>query len=154
MELPEGAVLFEQGKVGESCFVIVRGKVELSKLFQGSPMILDELGPGTFLGQDALVERATRSVTARAVEGSLLIELTREEVTRLVGLHDQVVLRLLEMIAISGIRQLRSGTKKLAKLLEARAIGRNADGTEITASRPLEQLRAAVREWSVKIDKS
>ena len=91
-------------------------------------------------------------MTARAVEDTLVVELGREGVQRLLGLHDQVVLRLLELIAISGIRQLRAGTRKLAKLLEARAIGRNADGTEITASRPLEQLRAAVREWSVKIE--
>jgi serine/threonine protein kinase len=150
--IPQDAVIFEQGTIGDSCFAIVRGTVEVSKMFQGTSMILDRLGPGTFVGQDALVERAVRSVTARAVEETLVIELGREGVQRLLGLHDQVVLRLLETIAVSGIRQLRSGTRRLAKLLEARTIGRNADGTEITASRPLEQLRAAVREWSVRID--
>ena len=152
LRLEKDAVLFEQGTLGDTCFAIVRGSIEVSKQLQGTSMILDRLGPGSFLGQDALVERAARSVTARAVEETLVIELGREGVQRLLGLHDQVVLRLLELIAVSGIRQLRAGTKKLAKLLEARTVGRNADGTEITASRPLEQLRAAVREWSVKID--
>lgn len=152
LELAKDAVLFEQGAMGDTCFAIVRGAVEVSKQLQGTSMVLDRLGPGAFVGQDALADRAARSVTARAVEDTLVIELGREGVQRLLGLHDQVVLRLLELIAISGIRQLRSGTRKLAKLLEARAVGRNADGTEITASRPLEQLRAAVREWSVRIE--
>lgn len=152
IELEKDAVLFEQGTVGDTCFVIVRGTVEVSKQLHGTKMLLDRLGPGAFLGQDALVDRTTRSVGARAVEPTVVIELGREGVRRLLGFQDQVVLRLLEMIAVTGIRQLRSGTKKLAKLLEARATGRSADGREITASRPLEQLRAAVREWSVKID--
>lgn len=152
IELPRDTVLFEQGTTGDTCFAIVRGEVEVSKQLQGTSMVLDLLGPGAFVGQDALVDRAARSVTARAVEDTLVIELGREGVQRLLGFHDQVILRLLEMIAVSGIRQLRAGTRKLAKLLEARALGRKVDGTEITASRPLEQLRAAVREWSVKID--
>lgn len=152
LELPAGAALFEQGSVGDTCFAIVRGEIEVSKQVDGAGMTLDRLGPGSFVGQDALVERAARSVTARAVTDTLVIELARDGVQRLLGFHDQVVLRLLELIAVSGIRQLRAGTRKLAKLFEARAIGRNADGTEITASRPLEHLRAAVREWSVRID--
>jgi len=149
---PAGTVLFEQGTTGDTCFAIVRGAIELTKDLGAGRMVVDVLAPGAFVGQDVLAERATRSVTARAVEETLLIELGRDEIQRLLGFHDRVALRLLELIAVSGIRKLRGGTRTLAKLLEQRAIGRKPDGTEITATRPLEQLRAAVREWSVRID--
>jgi CRP-like cAMP-binding protein len=138
--------------VGDACFAIVRGAVEITKQLGGKSLVLDDLGPGSFVGQDALVERATRSVTARAVEDTLVIELGRAELRRLLGFHDQVALRLLEQVAVTGIRQLRVATRKLAMLLEARAIGRKPDGSEVTATHPLEQLRAAVREWSVRIE--
>ncbi|MEZ4296358.1 MAG: serine/threonine-protein kinase [Polyangiaceae bacterium] len=151
-ELPSGALLFAQGTIGDTCFAIVRGSLQVSKEIAGSSMVLDVLGTGAFVGQDALVDKAARSVTARAVEDTLVIEMNRDGMQRLLGLHDQVALRLLEQVALGGIRQLRAGTRKLARLLEARTVGRNPDGTEITASRPLEQLRAAVREWSVRID--
>ena len=145
-------VLFSQGATGDVCFVILRGAVELSKVLDGTGMVLDVLGPGTFVGQDALVDRATRSVTARAARETLVVELTRDELHRRLGFHDRVALRLLELIAVTGIRQLRGGTRKLAALLEARGLGQEPESAEITGTRPLEQLRVAVREWSVRID--
>ncbi len=149
---PPGAALFLQGTAGDACFAIVRGSVEVTKDLNGVPTVLDVLGPGTFLGQDALADRTTRSVTARAKEETLAIELVREEVQRLLGFHDQVALRLLELIAVTGIRKARGATRKLAKLLEMRAVGRAEDGAAISGTRPLEWLRAAAREWSVRID--
>ena len=146
------AVLFQQGEVGDKCFAILRGAVRVSREYSGSPMLLDTLGPGTFVGQDALAERTTRSVTAQAVEDTLVVELAREDLQRLLGFHDQVALRLLELIAVTGIRKARGATKQLAKLLELRATGRTEDGAAITGTRPLEWLRAAAREWSVRVD--
>ena len=144
--------LFAQGATGDTCFAIVRGAVEVSRTVDGAAMALDVLGPETFVGQDALADRATRSVTARAVEETLVIELGRDELRRLLGFHDRVALRLLELIAVSGIRQLRSGTKRLAVLLEARGLGQTREAPEVSETRPLEQLRAAVREWSVRVE--
>jgi len=149
---PAGRALFAQGASGDGCLAILHGRIEITKEMTGTVTVLDVLESGAFVGQDALIERTTRSVTARAAEESLVIELNREEMQRLLGFHDQVALRFLELIAVSGIRQLRDATKKLATLLEERATGRKADGSEVTATRPLEQLRAAVREWSVKIE--
>ncbi len=149
---PPGAALFLQGTTGDACFAIVRGSVEVTKDLNGVPTVLDVLGAGAFLGQDALADRTIRSVTARAKEETLAIELVREEVQRLLGFHDQVALRLLELIAVTGIRKARGATRKLAKLLELRATGRDEDGAASTGTRPLEWLRAAAREWSVRID--
>ncbi len=151
-KLAKDAILFQQGETGEKCFAIVRGAVRVSKDYGGSPMVLDTLGPGTFVGQDALAERTTRSVTAQAAEDTLTIELVREDIQRLLGFHDQVALRLMELIAVTGIRKLRGATKQLAKLLEMRATGVTEDGAAITGTRPLEWLRAAAREWSVRVD--
>ncbi len=151
-KLAKDAILFHQGETGEQCFAILRGAVRVSKDYGGSPMVLDTLGPGTFVGQDALAERTTRSVTAQAVEETLLVELSREDLQRQLGFHDQVALRLLELIAVTGIRKARGATKQLAKLLELRATGRTEDGAAITGTRPLEWLRAAAREWSVRVD--
>ena len=83
LSLAKDAVLFEQGAMGDTCFAIVRGSVEVSKQLQGTSMVLDRLGPGAFVGQDALADRAARSVTARAVEDTLVIELGRDGVQRL-----------------------------------------------------------------------
>ncbi|MFO0587570.1 MAG: serine/threonine-protein kinase [Polyangiaceae bacterium] len=147
-----GSMLFQQGTTGDACYAIVSGAVEILKDLNGAETVLDVLRGGSFVGQDALAERAHRGVSARALEDTLVIELTRDEMQRMLGFHDQVALRLLELIAVTGIRKARAATKKLAKLLEMRAAGMAEDSAASSGTRPLEWLRAAAREWSVRID--
>jgi CRP-like cAMP-binding protein len=60
MELPAGHVLMEQGRVGNEFFVIVEGTVRVER----DGKVIDNLGPGDFLGEIALVDHRPRTATA------------------------------------------------------------------------------------------
>jgi CRP-like cAMP-binding protein len=55
-------VIFEQGAVGDSIFIVQDGFVEI---VVGGEHTLVNLGPGQIVGEMALVDRGTRSATVR-----------------------------------------------------------------------------------------
>jgi uncharacterized membrane protein len=78
-----GTFLFKMGDPGESCFVVKRGKVELSlRDHSGDKMVLAEFGPGELFGEISLLDNGPRTATAMVLEETELLELKREELTR------------------------------------------------------------------------
>jgi len=71
VEAEEGAVLTEQGKPGQECYVIVEG--EASILIGGEEKAV--VGPGTMIGEMALIDSRPRSATIRAKKPMKLLAL-------------------------------------------------------------------------------
>ncbi|HQY63914.1 MAG: protein kinase [Myxococcales bacterium] len=145
---PAGAVLFEQGAEADGCFVVLEGEVEIVRESHSRRDVLAVIGPGEFVGQVALVEDALRSASVIARSDSLALCIGRDVFHRLLASGCGIAAQLQRMLAVSGIRQLRTATRRLSRLLEERAIQR--DDTDQTPR--LERLRAAISEWSVAID--
>jgi len=83
----EGEVVVEEGTPGESIFVLVEGRLqvtmELDRPSENVPVNL--LAPGDVLGEFALVSDHQRSATARAIRDSRLFELETEAFRELAG---------------------------------------------------------------------
>jgi CRP-like cAMP-binding protein len=63
-----GDIIVEQGTEGDRFFVIVEGCVEVVRADEhGGETVLAELGAGEFFGEMALLDRAPRSATVRAL---------------------------------------------------------------------------------------
>lgn len=62
-----GEVVFEEGDMGDSLFMILLGKVEVNKLVGGEKRHIGTLGPGEYFGEMALLGRRPRSAGTRAV---------------------------------------------------------------------------------------
>ncbi len=61
-----GEVVFEEGEVGESLFMILSGTVEVSKHVGGETRQIGTLGAGEYFGEMALLGSRTRSASTRA----------------------------------------------------------------------------------------
>ena len=59
---PAGTVLIEQGQVGHEFIVVVQGQIEVS---QGG-RVVGEHGPGSWVGEIALLEQRPRNATVTA----------------------------------------------------------------------------------------
>jgi NADH:ubiquinone reductase (H+-translocating) len=70
-----GEVVFEEGEVGDSLYMILSGEVEVSKLVGGESQHIGTLGAGEYFGEMALLGRRPRSASARAASALDLLVL-------------------------------------------------------------------------------
>jgi CRP/FNR family cyclic AMP-dependent transcriptional regulator len=62
LKQPAGTVLIEQGEVGHEFIVVVQGQLEVSR----GGRVVGEHGPGSYVGEIALLERRPRTATVIA----------------------------------------------------------------------------------------
>ena len=85
-----GKTLCEEGRPGDSFFIIECGEVQLSNGVR--------LGSGDFFGEMALVTKRTRSATAVVVDDADVLVLSPREFASVRGVDDRVGARLDEAI--------------------------------------------------------
>ncbi|MBM7118329.1 cyclic nucleotide-binding domain-containing protein [Archangium primigenium] len=74
-----GEVVFEEGELGDSLYVIVRGELEVVRREEDSPpRALKVLGPPEFFGEMSLIDKEYRSATVRARTDARLLRLTAQ----------------------------------------------------------------------------
>jgi HD-GYP domain-containing protein (c-di-GMP phosphodiesterase class II) len=74
----KGAVIIEEHTQAERFFIIYRGKIEITKRFEGDEeFILSVQSDGDFFGEMALLDEQPRSATARAMEPTIVLEISR-----------------------------------------------------------------------------
>lgn len=91
---PAGTVIFNEGDLGTSAYIIEEGSVEVSV----SNTQTARIGKGELFGEIALVDRLPRTATVRALEDTVLIPIPRELVNELLEKTDPVVRHLLLII--------------------------------------------------------
>lgn len=150
MLYPPESDLCREGDPGNSCFLIVRGQVEILKDLVGGRKCLATLGPGSFVGQMALVDAAPRAATVRAREDVLALEMTRKVFQAMLASSNSLAIRFQEQVAVAGIRQLRSADMRLTGVLESEQRAGSDSEYEASVGR-YSHFRAALSEWSLHV---
>jgi CRP-like cAMP-binding protein len=75
---PVGSTLFVEGMTGEVLYIIKSGKVDIGKKTEKGELVIASLGPGEFLGELSIIDEGKRSATARVVQDSELIVITKK----------------------------------------------------------------------------
>ena len=84
VDLPAGAVLFDEGTLADRAFVLHWGEIEIVKVVDGREVTIDtHAEPGTVIGEMALLEETTRLATVRARRDSHLLAFDHEQVVSL-----------------------------------------------------------------------
>lgn len=98
---PKGGTVVHQGDEGDSLFLVVEGRVEVSvELPGGGPMQrLATLGASDYFGEMSLLTGAPRSATIRAVEETRLVVLRKEALRPLLVADPTVLERLSKTLA-------------------------------------------------------
>jgi CRP-like cAMP-binding protein len=79
-----GEALITQGEVGDAFYVIESGRVEISVAKEGEEKVINERGPGEYVGEIALLLNVPRTATVRAATAVQALALRRDDFERLV----------------------------------------------------------------------
>jgi len=80
----KGETLFNEGDIGRALFIVVDGKVNLTRNVPGvPPVLLAEVRPGEIFGEMALLEEMPRTATAIAAEKTVVLMLFKSRLDAL-----------------------------------------------------------------------
>ena len=114
--LPVGSSLFREGDPGQAFFLVLEGRLRLSR--QGTNLV--EIGPGQPLGELSLAGTGTRTTSAIAIEPTITCSLSREDFLRFIQAQPASGLPLaLTLIDALGAR-IRSLADRVVELEQAR----------------------------------
>ena len=76
---PPDSVLCREGAIEETFYVILKGRVEVTKFFDSRVQrVLNHLVPGDFFGEMALIHNAPRAATVTTTEETTVLEIRKE----------------------------------------------------------------------------
>lgn len=81
VDVPSGTELIDQGRVGDTCYVIVDGTAAIHIRGEFVTMV----GPGTMVGEMALVEHRPRNATVTAESDMTLVSYGTKEFAKLLA---------------------------------------------------------------------
>jgi CRP/FNR family transcriptional regulator, cyclic AMP receptor protein len=107
--------IVEEGKAGESLYVIVSGKVRVTREFDRESFVLTELGPYDFFGEMSLIDDFATSATVEAMTETRVLKMDRHDFKAVVSSNTDLSSRLWESLARSLNRKIRK-TGDLVKM--------------------------------------
>jgi CRP-like cAMP-binding protein len=95
LDVPPGKVLTTEGETGREFFVLVSGKAEASR----GGVSVGMLGPGSFFGEMALLDKKPRTATVTTLEPTTLLVITAGAFNGLVATMPSVDRKMLIVMA-------------------------------------------------------
>ena len=95
VDVNDGRVLMREGAVGREFFIVVSGSVRVER----NGRKINELGPGDFLGEIALIDGGPRTATAIAAEPCRLLVLAASGFRTLVSKYPSVQGKIMKALA-------------------------------------------------------
>ena len=116
LDLAKGRLLFPDGDAGDTCFILVRGLVDVSIKVRAQRQLLGQLAPGSIFGEVSLINGEPRTTSCSIRRDAVLAELGREACERLLSSRGAVALKFLAVLNRGLIAALRSADRRLMQL--------------------------------------
>lgn len=114
LEFAIGAMLLRQGQAADSALVMESGRVSvISVLPGGGEAVMAELGPGSVLGEMALLESGVRSANVIAREPTACLSMERDAFRLLIAQGNRAVLAINHRITLGLCQRLRELNGKI-----------------------------------------
>lgn len=101
-----GEVIMSQGEMGTCAYFIQEGRVKIVvEKADGSFLDMGTRGPGSIIGEMAIVDNQPRSATIQSIENCILLEITKEDFARSVKGANPIV-RLISQVILMRYRDI------------------------------------------------
>lgn len=79
LEFGANTVIFHEGNDSDFAYIVIEGRVELTKNVKGAEIFLAEIGPGDMFGEMGLIDGSSRSATAISLDAVILRRINHDE---------------------------------------------------------------------------
>jgi CRP-like cAMP-binding protein len=110
----EDEVIFEEGDEGLGMYIVLEGKIRISRKAMIGSKEVTRLGPGHFFGELSLLDGGPRSATAVASESARLFGFFRPEFLEILEKYDRIGAKIsfqLARLSAQRLRQSLDGTQ-------------------------------------------
>lgn len=97
--LPVGETIFSEGEPGERAYIVESGVVEVFSMKDGKKVVFGTVGKGGIFGEMALIDDKPRMATARVIEASTIIVVSRTMFQEKLARTDPFIRGLLKIFA-------------------------------------------------------
>jgi CRP/FNR family transcriptional regulator, cyclic AMP receptor protein len=113
----EGSMIFREGEKGDKLYIILDGRVRISKFIPGvGEEALAVLDRGDFFGEMALIDEKPRSADAKAHEGdATVLSIDRGTLNEILGMDPHASLQFLTLLCRMISRRLREINDKIVQ---------------------------------------
>lgn len=116
LELPRGDFVYREGDAPDTCYILVRGAVEISVL-RDRRYQLEILGPGRLCGANSLISGMVRKSDARARSPALLLAFAAPRFMEVYLGEDTECLRFQNMVGANQLEELKIADNLLSTLV-------------------------------------
>ncbi len=96
--IKKGDVLVREGERGDSAYILESGSVEILIMRNGALMQIGTRGPGSIIGEMAMIDDKPRTATIRALEDCEIIEISRADFANRIESADPIVKMVMNVI--------------------------------------------------------
>ena len=111
-DFDEGEILFRKGDMGNTAYLMLSGKVEITLPQGRREEVLAVMEQGNFFGEMALLDGGTRSAGARCAVPARLYVLDRRDFLRVLNRYPSISLGIISIFSA----RLRKGNRQLSDL--------------------------------------
>ena len=137
VDVVPGTVLMREGEEADGLYVVLGGRLEVTKRMGPDDLPVGVIGPGEVVGEMALLEQGPRSATVRAVEPGRTLFIARDAFLDLVATDSTVSLALVHTLGT----RLRSSLAMLQQREKLASLGTLAAGLAHELNNPTAAMR-------------
>ncbi len=97
--LVRGDVLFDEGDVGDTVYVVQTGQIELTRDGPDGPRLLSRKGPGDLIGEMDVLMGSLRTASARALGDSRVLQLDASTFEAMCVEQPEIAIRVIQRLA-------------------------------------------------------
>ena len=112
-QFPTNHVLFREGEHGKEMYVILSGKITISKRVREKEQVLVTLPPGEFFGEMSILNNKPRSATATVAEDCNLLVIDPKTFEEMIKNNGEIAIRMIKKLA----ERLRSADDQIENLM-------------------------------------
>lgn len=108
----DGQVIFREGDVGDGCYVVIDGTVEISVKSKSGPLVLSMMGRNELIGEIAVFAEVPRTATATPRSRVEVLKISKELFSSVIRENPHAAVELIRILAV----RLAENAKLLTKL--------------------------------------